>query len=423
MAGRAKAGQARYNRFDTNDIDYRTRAALSWDVRQQTEYGTLRTYIRIGVQVTTPTDTEPAGATFWDRAFMQFAGFTVGKTQSFFDLFTYGGGMSYHNVRTSGDTGAAGLTVWAYTAQFGNGFSGTLSLEAPQGHNRAPVVNGAGGRLLRQRRRRRRQRLRSANRDAERLPVPGHRRSTCGSIRRGVSSASAAPSTTPAAPTTARWPAPSTTAIPPTSSAGRPRLADSSTCDGGDQIGANFCYSEGAGGFCSNNTTYSLYNASTSVGLGWITDGVFDNGTSVEQTRVWSALAGYQHIWNPRWRTSLYGGYVNIEYGGAATQHHQLALRCGRCGGLRRGAGGGATITAFTPGLGQQLQSQLELLAGRYPDAVEPGAAARHRSRHTLLAHQHRLPGRGGGGGQQRTACDLPDRRPGHLVGVLPLAA
>ncbi len=73
-------------------MNYRSRGAISWDVRQQTEYGTLRTYIRTGIQVTTPVDTE-AGAVFWDRAFLQFAGFTVGKTQSFFDLFTYGGGM------------------------------------------------------------------------------------------------------------------------------------------------------------------------------------------------------------------------------------------------------------------------------------------------------------------------------------------
>ncbi len=129
-------------------MNYRTRGAISWDVRQQTEYGTLRTYIRTGIQVTTPVDTE-AGAVFWDRAFLQFAGFTVGKTQSFFDLFTYGGGMSYHNVRTAGDTGAAGLTVWAYTAQFGNGFSGTLSAESPQGHNRAAVIDASHGRLLR----------------------------------------------------------------------------------------------------------------------------------------------------------------------------------------------------------------------------------------------------------------------------------
>ena len=141
-SGAAEAAQARQTRDLTNDFNYRTRGAISWDVRQQTEYGTLRTYIRTGIQVTTPADTE-AGAVFWDRAFLQFAGFTVGKTQSFFDLFTYGGGMSYHNVRTAGDTGAAGLTVWAYTAQFGNGFSGTLSAESPIGHNRAGVIDAS----------------------------------------------------------------------------------------------------------------------------------------------------------------------------------------------------------------------------------------------------------------------------------------
>src|SRR4051794_33189310 len=86
-SGGAEGGQARFARDVTNDINFRTRAALSWDVRQQTEYGTLRTYIRIGTQTTTPADTE-TGAVFWDRAFLQFAGFTVGKTQSFFDLFT-----------------------------------------------------------------------------------------------------------------------------------------------------------------------------------------------------------------------------------------------------------------------------------------------------------------------------------------------
>src|SRR5262249_52031535 len=46
-------------------------------------------------------------------------------------------------VRVSGDTGAAGITLWAYTAQFGNGFSGTLSLEDPNGHQRIGTVNNA----------------------------------------------------------------------------------------------------------------------------------------------------------------------------------------------------------------------------------------------------------------------------------------
>ena len=128
-----EAAQGRFTRDLTNDINYRVRGAISWDVRQQTEYGTLRTYIRFGAENTTPTATG-GGTTFnpfWDRAFIQFAGFTVGRSQSFFDLFTYGGAYSYHNVRVSGDTGASGQNLWAYTAQFGNGFSGTLSLEDP----------------------------------------------------------------------------------------------------------------------------------------------------------------------------------------------------------------------------------------------------------------------------------------------------
>src|SRR5262245_10373223 len=95
----------RFTRDNNTDLNYLTRAALSWDVRQQTEYGTLRTYIRFGVQVDTPNTGSPIGtngaATFWDRAFMQFAGFTVGRSQSFFDLVTYGGAYSIHNVRVS----------------------------------------------------------------------------------------------------------------------------------------------------------------------------------------------------------------------------------------------------------------------------------------------------------------------------------
>ena len=129
----AMAPQGRFTRDLTNDINYRVRGAISWDVRQQTEYGTLRSYIRFGAENTTPATTG-GGTTFnpfWDRAFIQFAGFTVGRSQSFFDLFTYGGAYSYHNVRVSGDTGASGQNLWAYTAQFGNGFSGTLSLEDP----------------------------------------------------------------------------------------------------------------------------------------------------------------------------------------------------------------------------------------------------------------------------------------------------
>ena len=42
------ADVGRFTRDLTNDMNYRVRAVISWDVRQQTEYGTLRTYLRAG---------------------------------------------------------------------------------------------------------------------------------------------------------------------------------------------------------------------------------------------------------------------------------------------------------------------------------------------------------------------------------------
>ena len=127
------APQGRFTRDLDNDVNYRVRAVLSYDVRQQTEYGTLRTYFRAGWNQDTPATTGggTTPATFWDRAFIQFVGFTVGRAQSFFDVWTHGGAYNYNNVRTSGDTGASGQNLWAYTAQFGNGLSGTVSLEDP----------------------------------------------------------------------------------------------------------------------------------------------------------------------------------------------------------------------------------------------------------------------------------------------------
>ena len=227
--GTQMAPQGRFTRDLTNDINYRVRGAISWDVRQQTEYGTLRTYIRFGAENTTPAATG-GGTTFnpfWDRAFIQFAGFTVGRSQSFFDLFTYGGAYSYHNVRVSGDTGASGQNLWAYTAQFGNGFSGTLSLEDPatrKGGGTVDVTNaaffGANGAIVNDNGLTIKT-LTSASGCLTSSP-------TCGSIRLGASSASAPLCTMPARPTMRRrtW---STTAIRKIGTAGRWLAVPSST--------------------------------------------------------------------------------------------------------------------------------------------------------------------------------------------------
>ena len=310
--GAAEAGQARINRFDTNDFNFRTRAALSWDVRQQTEYGTLRTYIRIGVQQTTPADVE-GGVVFWDRAFMQFAGFTVGKTQSFFDLFTYGGAYSYHNVRTSGDTGAAGVTVWAYTAQFGNGFSGTLSAESLTGHNRAAVVDNTALGFFAQNG----VILADSAFHAQGLTMNGLRvPDIVANLRVDQAWGFAGISGALHEVGGAYWLSPnSVNNGHPNDKLGWAMAAGAKfNLPGGDMIGFNVCYTEGASGFCTNQGSYQHYNSSSTVGVGWIADGVFGTGTEVELTRVWSALAAYEHIWSPRWRTSWFGGYVDVSY-------------------------------------------------------------------------------------------------------------
>jgi hypothetical protein len=120
--------QALYDR-DTDTHTMRTRVALSADVRTQTEYGTLRSYLRGGWQWTTnDAITSNNNVTYFDRGFIQFAGFTFGKTESFFDFYptpVY----SYQTGYLEGSTGGVGINVLAYTAQFGNGLSATISLE------------------------------------------------------------------------------------------------------------------------------------------------------------------------------------------------------------------------------------------------------------------------------------------------------
>src|SRR5262249_43660932 len=117
------------------------RAMLTVDARNQSEYGTVRAYLRLGAVL----NNADAATFVAERAFIQFAGFTFGQAQSFFDIFTTTELMSYFDANTSGDTYNYGVKVLAYTAQFGNGFSGTLSAEL--GHYRSfyGVCSGNAG--------------------------------------------------------------------------------------------------------------------------------------------------------------------------------------------------------------------------------------------------------------------------------------
>jgi Porin subfamily len=133
------SGQGTLLQTQPNDLVHRSRAIFTMDARTQTEYGTLRGYILYGFTHESPgTAAVPAAVAtpYATRAFLQFAGFTLGKASSFYDVYP-AAAYSYMAVPSS-DTGDSGAMLAAYTFQFGNGFSATISAEDPR---RAAVVN------------------------------------------------------------------------------------------------------------------------------------------------------------------------------------------------------------------------------------------------------------------------------------------
>ena len=336
-AGDATAAAAgRFTRSDTSELAFRVRAAVSVDLRTQTEYGTLRSYLEIGQQLTTSSvssagaNATVADAVFFDRGFIQFAGFTVGKIRSYFDINSFAP-YSYANSRISGDTGAAGIYGLAYTAQFGNGVTASLSLEDGQ------TGAGSRGKLI------------FDNASANFLTGPGLAPTQ---DNKGWTY----PDVVGALRIDQAWGYAQVAAALHDASGGyylQPDLVNNghpsdkvgwATTAGftlndilglkGDQFGMQACYSQGAAGYCTRATgPWQIYSASNNAGFGWLADGVFDGGgTSVELTTVWGVNGFVQHFWNPKWRTSLYGGYVEVDYNGTARGFINPVAVCGGTG-------------------------------------------------------------------------------------------
>jgi porin-like protein len=88
----------------------------------------------------------------------------------------------------------------------------------------------------------------------------------------------------------------------------------------GDQFGMQAVYSVGASGYATRaNGPFDVYGGGMSAAFGWLSDGVFTTGSSVALTSVWGINGFYQHFWNPKWRTSIHGGYEEVDYSGTAT--------------------------------------------------------------------------------------------------------
>lgn len=118
-----------------NATQFHSRVTIREDSRTQTGYGVLRTLGIIQADTRNSTNTNPGAVV--DKGFIQWAGITAGRYQSFFDF--YADDSDYIDLRDS-DLSADGI---AYTAAFGGGFSATVSIEDPVA--RRGAINSLNG--------------------------------------------------------------------------------------------------------------------------------------------------------------------------------------------------------------------------------------------------------------------------------------
>ena len=348
-SGEFRAGFANNSRF-MSDSDWRIRGYITADARSQTPYGTVRAYLDVGFNeniVGSPGLLGPNA----NRGFIQWAGFTFGEAVSFFDFYSLAA-YAYLPSYPASTTGGGGWPVLGYTAQFGNGFSGTIAAEmrrdgnivgqgtstsALQTGTLAPGIGaGAGysgftapdivGNL----------RVDQAWGSAQ-IMGAAHLVSTTyyASSAPNFGFASGHPGDTWG------W------ALAAGLKLNLPMLGH------GDNMEVQVGYTEGALAYVFS-PQISYFNwwgrDGSTAGYGIMTDAVFGgtpgggNNTGLLLTSAWGVNAGLDHHWNDQWKTSVYGGYAQVNYGGNAN-----AILCGLetgIDGTANGTGAGTSALA-----------------------------------------------------------------------------
>ncbi|MGA7810315.1 porin [Bradyrhizobium sp.] len=149
------------NRF-ADTINSRSRFALTVDTRTATEYGVVRTFAQGDFQFnnfgsSAPATTSPAsslgglssslldgvggGYVAVEYVFIQFAGFTFGKSSSAYATPWNGYPGNNSSFLIGGEDSVTGVNNVQYTAQFGNGVSASIGLDDPTVFNRTPLYN------------------------------------------------------------------------------------------------------------------------------------------------------------------------------------------------------------------------------------------------------------------------------------------
>jgi len=323
---------------DTSTFGMMARFRLTTDVRTQTEYGTLRSYFSFGLNLFGgPLDTgltPTSNTASMERAFIQFAGFTVGRADTFFAFYN-GAAYGFVPTQLDGSSGPAGKNVAAYTWQFGNGLSASLSLEDQSAYNKGVLDLNVAGSLI------------GATygaggigdtKGAAMPDIVGNLRvdQAWGSAQvMGVLKQVGARyyNNFPGGGFCAGGGGNSTTCAAPSDEWGWAvggGLTLNMPWDKKDTLSGVIAYGKGASGYIANAMGTS-YLHKQGVAVGPNSDGVFAQpGTtgaivglagydgSIQLTTQWGGTVAFEHYWTPSLRTSWVFGYAATEYNSTA---------------------------------------------------------------------------------------------------------
>jgi hypothetical protein len=340
---------ANENNRTTSNLAVRARGYITADAREQTSYGVARAYIAVGLSsndVGTGA-TESSNTFSSNRAFVQWAGFTTGLSRSFFDFYN-SAALNYRaGYMPTEDTGDGGWWTWAYTANFGGGFSATLSAEARrmvqiigQGTAATQLIEGTLGSGV------------AANGYGGwqvpdivanlRVDQAWGNAQVMGALHEvnaiGYGNAAAGSVVESAGHPSDAW----GWAVGAGLHINAPFLGSS------DYFEGEVNYSQGASKYDANSDNFNmLWSQGASGSYGINSDCVYGgvagtSGTNCLLTTAWSAVLAWEHFYTPQWHESFSGAYMAETYG--STANGILCAEEGAASGA--GVGSGAAAVA-----------------------------------------------------------------------------
>ncbi|MBR1199337.1 porin [Bradyrhizobium sp. AUGA SZCCT0240] len=342
-SGQFSGNNGARNRF-TNYYTARSRQDINIDTRTATEYGVVRTYFDAVFSWTTGNfagaGTTPGSSAYSSiagaqadgltsqgslgvyHAFIQFAGFTMGKTISQFDAPWVNYPANNFDSLVGGSGMVTGVNQFTYTAQFGNGVSGTLSAQDVVAYGQAGILNltgaTAGGMMGG---------TYGVNNTA------GTRSPDLIGVLKvdqawGLFQLSAVAHNN----TVGYYGSNETTGHPSNNWGwavqGALQIKNIPT-GAGDTLNLQAVYTDGATRYNIQNlapASYSMFGSTglagayQSVAFANAPDAVYTgttaaNGSSLENIRTWGFRGGFNHNWDPYWSSGLYGAYAQVKYG------------------------------------------------------------------------------------------------------------